>query len=76
MPSRFEQEIDRRLNEAMEQHRVGQVSAVVGNKITVITSGGGTITIPRLNTWTPVVGDVVLIAVTTAGWVAVGKILP
>lgn len=73
--SRFEREIDRRIAEASEQHRVGQVSAVVGNKLTVVTSGGGTLTVSRLNTWTPVAGDIVLLAVTPGGWVALGKIL-
>lgn len=74
--SRFELEIDRRIAEAKEQHRVGQVTAVVGSKITVVTSGGASITIPRLSGWTPVAGDVVLLAVTPAGWIALGKILP
>lgn len=76
MPNRFEAEIDRRISEALEQHRVGQVSAVVGSKVTVITSGGASLTVPRLTTWTPVAGDIVLLAVTPAGWIAVGKILP
>lgn len=74
--NRFESEIYRRIEEARELHRVGQVTAVVGSKITVFTSGGATLTIPRLNTWTPVAGDVVLIAITPAGWVAIGKIVP
>jgi hypothetical protein len=75
VPSRFELEIDRRLDEVREQHRVGQVTALVGNKLTVTTSGGGSITVSRLSTWTPAVNDVVLLAVTPAGWIAVGKIL-
>ena len=74
--SRFELEIDRRIAEAREQHRVGQVSAVVGSKVTVVTSGGATLTVPRLTTWTPANGDIVLLAVTPAGWIAIGKILP
>lgn len=74
--SRFEYEIERRINEAREQHRVGQVTAVVGSKLTVVTSGGSSLTIPRLNNWTPVAGDIVLLAITPAGWIAVGKILP
>ncbi len=76
MPSRFEAEIDRRLGEALEQHRVGQVTAVVGSKLTVVTSGGATLTVPRLATWTPAVTDIVLLAVTPAGWIAIGKVQP
>jgi hypothetical protein len=74
--NRFELEIDRRLDEVREQHRIGQVSAIVGSKLTVTTSGGASITVPRLTTWTPANGDIVLLAVTPAGWIAVGKILP
>lgn len=74
--NRFEREIERRLQEAKEQFRVGQITAVVGSRLTVVTSGGAALTIPRLSTWTPVVGDIVLLAVTPAGWVALGKILP
>ena len=76
MPDRFLEEIDRRLADALEQHRVGQVSAVVGSRLTVITSGGASLTVPRLTTWTPAAGDIVLLAVTPAGWIAIGKILP
>lgn len=52
----------------------GQVTAVVGTKITVTTTGGGSLTIPRLTTWTPAVSDVVVIAMTPGGWVALGKV--
>lgn len=76
MSNRFEYEINERIAEAAERHRVGTVSAVVGSKLTVITSGGATLTIPRLSTWTPIAGDIVLIALTPAGWIALGKILP
>lgn len=75
-PNRFEQEVQQQISEAAERHRVGQVSAVVGSKITVVTSGGASLTIPRLATWTPLAGDIVLIAITPAGWVAIGKIQP
>lgn len=74
--NRFELEIDRRIAEAREVHRVGQVTAVVGSKLTIVTSGGATLTVPRLSTWTPAAGDIVLLAITPAGWVAIGKILP
>lgn len=73
---RFEAELEGRLNDAMERHRVGTVSAVVGSRLTVVTTGGATLTVPRLATWTPVAGDIVLLAVTPAGWVAIGRILP
>lgn len=73
---RFELEIDRRLRDAEDRFRVGQVAAIVGTRLTVITSGGGSLTIPRLSTWTPVAGDIVLLAVTPAGWIALGKVLP
>lgn len=76
MPSRFEYEIDQRITEAAERHRVGTVSVVVGSRLTVITTGGASMTIPRLSTWTPAPGDIVLIALTPAGWIALGKILP
>lgn len=76
MPNRFESEVDQRITEAAEQHRVGQVAAVVGSRVTVITSGGASITVPRLSTWTPAGGDIVLLAITPAGWIALGKIVP
>lgn len=76
MPNRFEAEIDRRITEAAERHRVGTVSAVTGSRLTVITSGGASMIIPRLTSWTPAAGDIVLIALTPAGWIALGKILP
>lgn len=62
-----------RLADATDMWAIGQVSALVGNKVTV-TVAGGSITIPRLTTWTPVALDMVLIAKTAAGWIAVGKI--
>lgn len=74
--NRLEVAIDDRLNDAMERFRVGQVSAIVGSRLTVVTSGGATMTIPRLATWTPAGADIVLIALTPAGWVAIGKIVP
>lgn len=76
MPNRQEYEIAERIAEAAERHRVGTVSVVVGSRLTVVTSGGASMTIPRLSTWTPVAGDIVLIALTPAGWIALGKILP
>jgi hypothetical protein len=66
--------LEARFTEAGQRFRTGQVSAVVGNKVTVVTSGGGSLTIPRLATWTPAGGDIVVIAMTPAGWIALGKI--
>jgi hypothetical protein len=76
LSNRLEREIQHQIADAAERHRIGQVSAVVGSKLTVTTSGGASITIPRLTTWTPVAGDIVLLAITPAGWIAIGKILP
>jgi hypothetical protein len=66
--------IGARLTEAAERFSIGQVSAVVGTKVTVVTDGGGSLTVPRLSTWTPAGGDLVVLAKTPAGWVALGKI--
>lgn len=74
--NRLEVAIDDRLADAVERHRVGTVSTVVGSRLAVVTSGGATMTIPRLATWTPAAGDIVLIALTPAGWIALGKIVP
>lgn len=71
---RLEQAIEQRLGDVAQQFRVGQLTAVVNNQITVTTAGGGSKTIPRLATWTPATGDIVVIALTPAGWVALGKI--
>jgi hypothetical protein len=71
---RLETAIEQRLNDAAERHRVGSVSGVAGTKLTVVTSGGATLTVPRLATWTPVAGDIVVLALTPAGWIAIGKI--
>lgn len=73
---RLETAVDDRLSEASERFRVGQVAAVVGSRVTVVTSGGASMTVPRLSTWTPVATDIVLLAITPAGWIALGKIVP
>lgn len=49
------------------------MASIVGNKVSLSISGT-TKTVPRLATWTPVVGDMVLVAVTQYGWIALGKI--
>lgn len=62
-----------RLADVADVFAVGQVSAVVSNKVTVSVAGGS-VTIPRLATWTPAALDMVLVAKTAAGWIALGKI--
>lgn len=74
--NRLEVAIDDRLADVSERFRVGQIAAVVGSRVTVVTSGGASMTVPRLATWTPAANDIVLLAITPAGWVAVGKIVP
>lgn len=73
---RLEAEIDQRLEDAREVFAIGQVSAVAGSRLTVITTGGAALTVPRTTSWTPAAGDLVVLAVTPAGWIALGKILP
>lgn len=68
----IQQAVTARLADNAERFRMGQVSAVAGNKITVVTSGGGSMIIPFLDTWIPAAGNVVLIALTPAGWIAIG----
>lgn len=70
---RIEQAVDARVAEAAERFRVGQISAVVGNKLTVSISGSNR-TIPYMASWTPLTGDIVIVALTPAGWIALGKI--
>jgi hypothetical protein len=72
---RFEREIQEQIADAAQRFRIGQVTAVVGSKLTV-TTDGATLTIARGATWTPAVNDIVLIAVTQVGWIAVCKVLP
>jgi hypothetical protein len=68
------QAVNDRVAEAAERFRIGQIAGIAAPKITVTTSGGATIPVPRLTTWTPVIGDIVLLALTPAGWIAIGKI--
>lgn len=72
--NRFEREIQEQIVDASVKFRVATVTAIVGSKLTV-TTDGATLTVARLSTWTPVVNDIVLIAVTQVGWIAVGKVL-
>jgi hypothetical protein len=52
--------------------RTGTVSGTSGTKVVVLVQGGS-MTIPRLNSYTPTVGDVVWIAATPNGWMCLGK---
>lgn len=70
---RLEQAVDARLAEAADRFRIGQVTAVVSNKITISINGVSK-SVPRLATWTPAVGDLVVVAATPLGWIALGKI--
>lgn len=70
---RIDMAVEQRLADAADRFCVGQVTALVGAKVTVSTCGT-TPTIPRLATWTPQIGDIVVVAKTAAGWVALGKI--
>jgi hypothetical protein len=72
--NRFEQEIAMQIASAGEQFRMGQISAIAAPKVTVVTTGGASLSVPRLATWTPVVGDIVLLAMTPAGLIAIGKV--
>lgn len=69
-----ERALEQRFTDTAERFRIGQVSSVVANQLIVTTSGGASKTVPRLATWTPAVGDVVVIALTPAGWIALGRI--
>ncbi|TDQ01237.1 hypothetical protein [Labedaea rhizosphaerae] len=71
---RPERALQQRFTETAERFRTGQVGAVINNTLTVTTSGGASLTVPRLATWTPAVGDVVVLALTPGGWIALGKI--
>jgi len=72
---RFIREIDGRLNDAGNVFRVGTVTSVIGSRLVVSVSGASLI-VSRLSGWTPAAGDFVLVALTQAGWVAVGRIVP
>ena len=52
--------------------RMGTVSGTSGTKVIVLVQGGS-MTIPRINGYTPTNGDTVLIAATPIGWICLGK---
>lgn len=52
--------------------KTATVSGTSGTKV-IVSVDGGSMTLPRLTSYTPTVGDVVLIAARTGGWFVVGK---
>lgn len=50
----------------------GTVSGTSGTKV-VASIKGGSMTIPRLSSYTPVVGDTIIVASTPIGWICLGK---
>lgn len=53
---------------------IGQVTAIATPKVTC-TVAGGSLTLPRLASYTtPAVGDVVLVLATPGAWIVLGKI--
>lgn len=52
--------------------RSGTVSGTSGTKV-VVAVQGGSMTIPRLASYSPTNGDTVLIASTPIGWICLGK---
>ena len=66
--------LDRRLGEAVDSlFKVGTVSGTSGTQV-VVTVNGGTMTIPRITSYTPTVGDAVQIVCPPGRWFVVGKI--
>lgn len=51
----------------------GEVVGVAAPKV-VVSVGGGDLLLPRLGHYTPTVGDVVLILLSPAGWLVIGKV--
>jgi len=54
------------------RRRVGTVSGTSGTKV-VVAVDGGSVTIPRLASYTPTIGDIVHIDTAGAGWLVLGK---
>jgi hypothetical protein len=65
--------IDQRIDD-LRNFRMAQVTAVGATTVTVALPGGESVSIARLGTWTPSAGDVVVVAMTSAGWVALGPL--
>ena len=54
-----------------QRRRIGTVTGTTGTKV-ILTVDGATVTIPRLNSYTPTVGDVVHIDTAGDGWLVLG----
>jgi hypothetical protein len=52
--------------------KTATVSGTSGTKV-IVSVDGGTMTLPRLTSYTPTTGDVVLLAARSGGWFVVGK---
>jgi hypothetical protein len=55
-----------------QRRRTGTVTGTSGTKV-VVTVDSATMTIPRLSSYTPIVGDVVAIDTSGDGWLVLGK---
>lgn len=64
----------RAIQEAVEgqRRRIGTVTGTSGTKV-IVAVDSSTVTIPRLSSYTPVVGDVVHIDTSGDGWLVLGK---
>lgn len=68
-----EDAVEQRIRQLVEgMWKTGTVSATSGTKV-VVTVQGGSLTIPRLASYSPTVNDTVLIAATPIGWICLGK---
>jgi len=54
------------------RRKTGTVSGTSGTKV-IVAVDSGTVTIPRLTSYTPTVGDVVHIDTAGDGWLVLGK---
>jgi hypothetical protein len=52
--------------------KVGTVSGTSGTQV-IVSVDGSTVTLPRLASYTPTVGDIVHIDTTGAAWLVIGK---
>lgn len=57
---------------AKRTRRLGTVSGTSGTKVVVVVAGA-TLTLPRLTSYTPTVGDVVHIDTAGDSWLVIGK---
>ena len=53
---------------------LGEVTAIAAPKVTVEIAGGGELTLPRLSTYSPTIGDKVqILAMRKGSWFVLGK---